>query len=68
MTLPPLPKPFASLPDTGSQTTSIKVWTSDAMEAYATAAVLAEREGIAQWLDGQGQPGYAIQIRFRNDE
>jgi hypothetical protein len=48
MTMPPLPKPFASIPVAGSQTTSINVWASDALEAYATAAVLAEREACAK--------------------
>jgi hypothetical protein len=29
------------------------------------AAVAAERAAIAQWLEGQGQPGYAHEVRFR---
>lgn len=36
-----------------------------AIPLYTWAAVEAEREGIAQWLDGQGQPGYAHDVRFR---
>ena len=33
----PLPAPFTSLPITGSQTTSIDVWASDALRAYGDA-------------------------------
>ena len=46
MTIPPLPKPFTNLPCAGSVTTSITVWTSDAMEAYGAACAAAEREEI----------------------
>ena len=42
----PLPEPFTSLPLKGSQTTSVHVWVSDAMHAYALAHILAERERL----------------------
>jgi hypothetical protein len=67
MTRSPLPKPFASLPITGSQTTSINVWTSDAIEAYATAAVLAEREACAKVCEENWQHVTAAAIRARNE-
>lgn len=35
-------------------------------QATLDAAVAAERKAVAQWLDGQGQPGYAHEIRFRD--
>ena len=37
--LPTLPDPFTSLPLKGSQTTSINVWSSDQMQAYAREAL-----------------------------
>ena len=50
---PPLPKPFYTLPI--SQTTSVDVWASDQMlayaAAYAAAAVTAEREACAMLCD-----------------
>lgn len=49
--LPPLPEPFTSLPITGSQTTSVHVWASDAMHAYAAAAVAAETERLTMLCD-----------------
>ena len=67
MTLPPLPKPFASLPVAGSQTTSITVWASDAMEAYATAAKLEEREACAKLCEENWQHVTAAAIRARTD-
>jgi len=51
MTTPPLPKPFTNLPCAGSVTTSIAVWASDAIEAYATAAVQAALAQQRQPLD-----------------
>jgi hypothetical protein len=62
MTLPPLPKPFTNLPCAGSVTTSIAVWTSDALHAYGEACAAAEREkcaveceeSIAFWYDDPG--------------
>lgn len=36
-----------------------------AVPLYTWATVEAEREDIAQWLEGQGQPGYAHDVRFR---
>lgn len=47
MTLPPLPPPFTHLLATGSRTTSIYVWTADAVRAYGEACAAAERERCA---------------------
>lgn len=60
MTLPPLPKPFTSLPLKGSQTTSIHVWASDQVQAYAEAAVLAEREACAKACVAMQHEGNAL--------
>ena len=35
-------------------------------EMQMAAAKAAVREAVAEWLDGQGQPGYAHEVRHRD--
>ena len=49
-----LPEPFAALPITGSQTTSVYVWTSDQMHAFRADGVAAERERCARAIEQYG--------------
>lgn len=60
--------------------TNERLWDASDMRAYAAAAVQFsrnaqddayvcgrndEREAIAKWLEGQGQPDYAHEVRYR---
>jgi len=66
----PLPEPFTALPLTGSQTTSVYVWTSDQMQQYALAHLMAERERCAKVCEANADacdPGGLLQLVLRSN-
>lgn len=50
-------------PDGGYTYDEVPAWSEPLIRAYAAREVAAEREQIARWLEGQGQPGYAHEVR-----
>ena len=50
-------------PDGGYIFDEVPAWSESLVLAYALQERAAERERIARWLEGQGQPGYAHEVR-----